>query len=86
MRQILVLRVHADSRTILTSLLRLELSLEGVVVTFARDELQRLNAINALLTLLVCEDIHFLESDSIVKTLFVDDIAQTILLSSLQSG
>ena len=85
MRQVLVFRIHTHSTLVLTSLLRSQLSLEGIVVSFFLDHLQWFDAVNALLSILVGIDVHLLQSNGIVKTLFVDDIAKSVLLRRLDT-
>ena len=56
MRQVLVLRIHADCRLVLAELGRSQRSLEGVVVALSASHLQWFNAKYALLAILVDED------------------------------
>ena len=80
MRQVLILRIHTNGRLVATSLLRSQCSLEGVVVAFVTNHFQRFNRENALLAVLVDEDVDLLKCYCIVETLLVDNILQRILL------
>ena len=82
MRQVLVLRIHADGTLVLACLLGRMLGLEGVEVALLLNHLQRLDREHVLIAFLVDGNIHLLKSDGIVKTLFVDDITEDIVLAS----
>ena len=81
--QVLVLRIHADGTPVESGLLGSQLRLEGVVVALTARHLQRFDVVDALLTVLVGVDVHLLQGDDVVESLFVDDIFQMILLSGL---
>lgn len=85
MRQVLVLRIHADSTLILTKALWSEVSLEDVVVSILTGHLQWLDVIDTLMTFFVDIDIHLLQSYCIIETLLVDNIFDMILGSCLQT-
>ena len=53
MRQVLVFRIHTDSRLVLTKLMRCEVSFEDKVVTFVTSHIQLLNIVNLLVTVLI---------------------------------
>ena len=80
MRQVLVLRIHTDSRLVHAEALGIQRCLEGVVITFLASHLQRFYIIDTLFTVLVYIDVDFLQPDSIVQSLLVDDIFQMVLL------
>ena len=66
MRQILILRIHTNSTLILASLLRSQLSFENEIITLTSYHLQRLNRIDAFLTIFVNIDINLFKSNSII--------------------
>ena len=83
MRQILILRIHTDGTLVLTKLMWSELSLENEVVAIATSKLEWLNREHTLLAILVDEDVNLLKSNSIVETLLVDNILDSVLAASL---
>ena len=83
MRQVLVLRIHADGALVLAELVGCQGSLEGIVVTVVTSHLQRFNTEDLFVALLVETNVDFLQSDGIVESLFVDDILDVVLLTSL---
>ena len=78
MRQVLVLRIHADGALVLAELVGSQGSLEGVVVTVVTGHLQRFNTEDLFVALLVETNVDFLQSDGIVESLFVDDILDVV--------
>ena len=80
-RQVLVRGIHTDSTLVLASLFGRMNHLEGIVITFVANHLQWLNREYMILAILIGIDIDLLQGYGIVKTLFVDDIAQRVVLT-----
>ena len=85
MRQVFVLWIHADSTLVESCLLRSKRALEDEVIAIAANQLQRFDREDALLTFLIGEDIYLLQGNSIVQSLFVDNITEGVLLTSLNA-
>ena len=82
MRQVLILRIHADCALVNTSLFWIQLGNEGEVVTLTLNHLKRLDREDMILAIGIGNHINLLQSYSIVKTLFVDDIFYFVLLTA----
>jgi hypothetical protein len=74
----LVLRIHTDGRLVLTKLVGLQYCLEGVVVTLVTNHIQRLYGEYLLIAVLVEAYVNLLQTNGIVKALFVDNILDVI--------
>ena len=83
MRQAAVLWIHTHSTLYKTCNIWSHLTLEDVVVAFLAYNLQRTNIEDALLTILVYANAHYLKTNSIGETLLVNDIAYGIGFASL---
>ena len=86
MRQVLVLRIHADGRLVLSELAGRERSFEGEVVAFLLNHLQRLYVVYLLVAVLVEANVDLLQAYSIVQALLVDDVLDSVLPTSLATG
>ena len=77
-RQVLVLRVHADGALVLSELAGRELCLEGVVVTLVTGHVERLYIEDLLVAVLIEANIDLLQTNGIIETLLVDDILDVV--------